>query len=52
MSIRGGHTEEILNLLQQQVGSAEEVNDIAATAREVMGKWVKPLSGGASRRTG
>ncbi|ATS51616.1 hypothetical protein XAP3CFBP6996_010405 [Xanthomonas citri pv. fuscans CFBP 6996] len=52
MSIRGGHTEEILNLLRQQVGSAEEVNDIAATAREVMGKWVKPLSGGSEQTNG
>lgn len=52
MSMQGGHTTEILNLLQQQVGSAEEVDDIAATARDVMGRWVKPLSGGCEQTNG
>lgn len=50
--MQGGHTDEILNLLEQQVGSAEEVADIATTAREVMGKWVKPLSGGSEQTNG
>lgn len=50
--MHGGHTEEILNLLQQQVGNAQEVADIASTAREVMGKWVKPLSGGGEQTNG
>ncbi|KLD77944.1 hypothetical protein FZ025_05920 [Xanthomonas hyacinthi] len=50
--MQGGHTEEILNLLHQQVGSAEEVADIATTASEVMGKWVKPLTGGNEQTNG
>ena len=40
------HADEILNLLRQQVGNADEVQDIAKTAREVAEKWVSPLSGG------
>jgi hypothetical protein len=46
------HTEEILNLLRQQVGNDNEVNDIAETAREVVGKWVDPLSGGKEQTNG
>lgn len=40
----GKHTDEILNLLRQQLGNDNEVDDIAKTAREVMGKWVDPAS--------
>jgi hypothetical protein len=40
------HTDEILNLLRQQVSNDNEVGDIARTAREVVSKWVNPLSGG------
>lgn len=50
--MNGKHTDEILNLLRQQVGNDEEVNDIAGTAREVMGKWVNPLSGGKEQTNG
>lgn len=46
------HTDEILNLLRQQVGNENEVNDIAKTAREVTGKWVNPLSGGKEQTNG
>ena len=46
------HTDEILGLLRQQVGNADEVNDIAKTAREVVGKWVNPLSGGKEQTNG
>jgi hypothetical protein len=48
----GQHTDEVLNLLRQQVGNDEEVADIAATAREVMGKWVNPVSGGKDQTNG
>lgn len=48
----GRHTEEILNLLRQQVGNDAEVDDIAATAREVMSKWVNPVSGGKEQTNG
>jgi hypothetical protein len=46
------HTDEILNLLRQQVSNGNEVNDIARTAREVVGKWVDPLSGGKEQTNG
>lgn len=48
----GKHTDEILNLLRTQVGNESEVADIAKTAREVMGKWVNPVSGGKEQTNG
>lgn len=48
----GKHTDEVLNLLRTQVGSEEEVKDIAATAGEVMGKWVNPVNGGREQTNG
>jgi len=50
--MHGEHTHEILNLLRQQVGNDEEVNDIAATAHEVTGKWVNPVSDGKGQTNG
>ena len=50
--MNGKHTDEILNLLRQQVGNDTEVDDIAATAREVMKKWVNPVSGGKEQTNG
>lgn len=46
------HTDEILNLLRQQLGNDDEVAEIAETAREVVGKWVNPLSGGKEQTNG
>lgn len=46
------HTSEILNLLRQQLGNNDEVEDIAKTAKEVVGKWVNPLSGGSEQTNG
>ena len=46
------HSDEILNLLRQQVSNPEEVEDIAKTAREVVKKWVDPLSGGTEEING
>src|SRR5689334_7225981 len=46
------HADEILRLLRQQVGNQEEVEDIARTAGEVVGKWVNPLSGGTEQTNG
>lgn len=40
------HREQVLALLQKQIGNAEEVKDISKTADEVAKKWVNPLSGG------
>lgn len=46
------HCEQILNLLQQQIKNDEEVKDIRETAKEVVGKWVNPLSGGKEETNG
>lgn len=48
----GPHTDEILILLRQQLGSDSEVDEIAETASEVMGKWVNPVSGGKEQTNG
>ena len=50
MSIR--HADQALNLLQKQIGNAEEVKDIRKTADEVAGNWVNPLSGGREATNG
>ena len=50
MSIR--HADQALNLLQKQIGNAEEVKDIKKTADEVAGNWVNPLSGGTEVTNG
>jgi hypothetical protein len=36
------HCDEVLRLLQKQIGNSEEVGEIRNTAAEVVGKWVKP----------
>lgn len=46
------HCQQILALLQKQIGNSEEVKDIKETAREVAGKWVDPLSGGQEETNG
>lgn len=46
------HREQVLELLQTQIGNAEEVNDISKTAVEVSNKWVNPLSGGKEETNG
>lgn len=46
------HSDQILDLLRQQVSNPEEVEDIAKTAREVVGKWVNPLSEGKDQTNG
>src|SRR5258707_15702344 len=46
------HCDQILALLQKQIGNTEEVNDIKATAGEVANKWVNPLSGGKEEING
>src|SRR5216684_6652773 len=44
------HSDQVLGLLQKQIGNPEEVNDIRETATEVVRKWVKPM-GGAKEET-
>ncbi len=46
------HCDQILALLQKQIGNSEEVSDIKATAEEVANKWVNPLSGGKEEING
>lgn len=46
------HRDQVLGLLQMQIGNAEEVKDISKTADEVAGKWVNPLSGGKEETNG
>jgi hypothetical protein len=46
------HADQVLALLKKQIGNDEEVADIAKTAREVVGKWVDPVSGGKEEING
>ena len=46
------HCDQVLGLLQKQIGNPEEVDDIRETAKEVVGKWVDPLSGGKEETNG
>jgi len=46
------HCDQVLGLLQKQIGNAEEVEEISETATEVAGKWVNPLSGGKEETNG
>src|SRR4030065_1758538 len=46
------HQDQVLALLRKQIGNMEEVNEISATAAEVVSKWVNPLSGGKEETNG
>lgn len=46
------HCDQVLGLLQKQIGNAAEVQEISATAAEVAGRWVNPLSGGREETNG
>jgi hypothetical protein len=46
------HRDQVLSLLQKQIGNAEEVKDISDTASEVAGRWVKPLTGAKEETNG
>lgn len=46
------HCDQILALLEKQIGNAEEVKDIGKTAAEVANKWINPLSGGKEETNG
>lgn len=46
------HRDQVLALLQKQIGNPEEVNDISKTADEVASKWVNPVSGGKEETNG
>jgi hypothetical protein len=40
------HHEQVLNLLNTQIGNPAEVKDISDTAKKVANEWVNPVSGG------
>ena len=46
------HRDQVLRLLKKQVSNASEVDDIRATAEEVVAQWVNPLSGGKEEING
>src|SRR5712691_10345690 len=46
------HGDQILALLKKQIGNEDEVRDISVTAKEVVSKWVNPLSGGKEETNG
>jgi len=46
------HRDQVLALLQKQIGNVEEVREISETATEVAAKWVDPLSGGKEETNG
>lgn len=46
------HCDQVIALLKKQIGNDEEVQDIRNTAHEVVGKWIKPLTGGKEEING
>src|SRR5688500_2284774 len=46
------HRDQVLGLLEKQIGNVEEVKDIRKTADEVASKWVNPLTGGKEQTNG
>jgi hypothetical protein len=46
------HSDQVLGLLKKQIGNDQEVTEINETAKEVVGKWVNPLSGGKEETNG
>jgi hypothetical protein len=46
------HRDQVLALLNTQIGNAQEVKDINETAEEVLSKWVNPVSGGKDEING
>lgn len=46
------HRDQVLRLLQKQIGNEDEVKDICTTAEEVAGQWINPLSGGKGETNG
>lgn len=45
------HRDQVLALLQKQIGNSTEVKDIRTTAEAVARKWVNPLAGGTREET-
>lgn len=46
------HRDQVLALLEKQIGNRAEVDEIRGTAEEVATKWVNPVSGGKAQVNG
>lgn len=46
------HRDQVLELLEKQIGNKEEVKEISETAEKVAEQWVNPLSGGREETNG
>jgi len=46
------HRDQVLALLNKQIANPPEVEDIAKTAEQVVGKWIEPLAGGRAQTNG
>lgn len=46
------HRDQVLGLLKKQIGNDEEVTEIDETAKEVVSKWINPLTGGKEETNG
>jgi hypothetical protein len=46
------HRDQVLALLQKQIGNVNEVQEIQETAEAVVKKWVNPLTGGQEETNG
>jgi len=46
------HCDQVLSLLQKQIGNAEEVKDISETAKELRVNGFRPLSPGREETNG
>lgn len=46
------HRDQVISLLNKQIGNTEEVEDIGVTAQEVAQKWVDPLRAGTDETNG
>lgn len=46
------HCDQVLDLLQKQIGNTPEVKEIKDTAAAVVSNWVNPLSGGNEETNG
>jgi len=50
--VKRKHTDQVLNLLQQQIGNAEEVKEIKDAAEKVSQHWINPVDGGKAETNG
>jgi hypothetical protein len=46
------HRDQVLALLRKQIGNDQEVQEIGATAEQVVRRWINPVSGGKEEING